>query len=397
MIADWNKTRRYYTCVSADATGCNKYDNASMSMYIYGASSTAKLYDGSSGSGTTNLTVKNISPAYIPRKTASAAYDCIPNAKLFINECKSKAQSNNASFLRVEGLDKAFSGNDASTNIQIKCYLADATSAQATENCSACGVPVLDASGNWKCKYGDKSSTTDTGSGFTSAATAKKQFKDTASYFKENGILDAEKLQRQGCFKNCTGDMIKNNIRNGTINGESWGLVWKNDAKLWECFTCDNSTQVNSMCERTLNTTKGYTYDNCNAKDGYGVCQLKHCNGDFQKMMSDGKCYTKWCMLTSQQRAGLNECYANGSWVPSFSAATCGGGGPTDWVNTESDGRCCGFDLRIGKNIGALPQGDNLAHDNKSCNPPNPLHPIMLYNEAKDCVYCWRGPPVITN
>jgi hypothetical protein len=369
---EWNKTRRHYVCSSNAATACADFKEVDMRIFVDSATTPEK------SDQLNNNT-------YIPQKASpgygSSGYNCIPNAATFTERCKRNALKTpsaafNATsnpyvyaFNKVEGLDTAFASK-AGKDTKINCHLTSDKSASATENCSACGVPVLDSTGNWKCTYGD-GTTADTGSAFTNAATAISRIK-AGIYAASKGEFSYEKLREKGCFKGC--DARKNDILAGDINGEKWGLVWRADSKIWECFECKDQTHINAACEKTfltsdeLNASSNknpdgsykqlYHYGNC-AQTKYSLCKIRDCNEDFQKMMPDGKCYTTWCILTDAQRTPISE------------------GGK--------------YDFSIGLNVGVDPNSPGHMN-NRKC--PD-THPTMIYNEQKDCVYCARVPPDI--
>ncbi|MDR1477274.1 MAG: hypothetical protein LBI17_04075 [Rickettsiales bacterium] len=370
---EWNKTRRHYVCSSNAATAC-KDDFGSVTMKTYiDSEPEVKKSDALTGN------------TYIPQKASSgynsSGYNCIPNANTFTEQCKKNALEHpglafNATsnpykyaFNKVEGLNKPFTSK-AFKDEQITCHLTSAKSASATENCSACGVPVLDSENNWKCDYGETwkdngcTGASPLGSCWNRAAYAASHL--NARYF-QGGDFSASTLQTGGCFKGCDAGMMAK-ISGGEINGENWGLVWRADSKIWECFKCVDQTHVNAACEKTFHAIantdgKGgykqlYDYSNC-AQTRYSLCKIRDCNEDFQKMMPDGKCYTTWCMLTAEQKKPLDE------------------GGL--------------YDFSIGLNVGVNPNNPG-SMNNRRC-PGS--HPTMLYNEPKDCVYCARVSPDI--
>ncbi|MDR2099165.1 MAG: hypothetical protein LBO78_04045 [Rickettsiales bacterium] len=313
--AVWNPRTRFFNCTNA-ADACAK----SLSMPV-------KNEKG-------NLSSVNVNSPYVPKYNASTkAFDCTPNAAKLVEACKGAARTNEHAFVSVDGLDAAGGS--------IVCTLASKASAAAIENCSACGTAELvrDSSGRerWECRYSS------TWSELWSRMSADGGYYNTLKGNKAGASHATNVKGVKGCFSGC--EEFESKIKSGVRNTPAWGLVWRPQSHLWECFKCDTREYINSACETEEQEV-------CNSSIN-GLCTLKACDETYQKRMTASgedalegdpaaKCYTKWCR------------------------------------NIPAD-----VDAKIGR------------PNDASCTNV-PTHPQMIYNPEKECVYCARlGPEIL--
>ncbi len=293
LKATWNSSTRFYNCTTGDEI-CNNRD---LSLTVVDENNSPI------GSGviiipkpgeSTPSSEKFYTAKY---NSTKQAWDCIPNGKKLISECKKFTLQNKHAYVSVSNLSVA--------NSTPVCNGASSQSASAIETCSACGTAEVDPVTNqWKCSY---------------AKTWAELRGKGAEYIDRlrGGSSGTNNKGVQACFQGCTEEMIAS-IKAGKPNGISWGLSWNPTSLLWECFSCDKENQVkgaymNENCKPTnTDDTKEckddtYTDANCNQNKINGRCVLKCCNELYQKRGTDGGCYTKWCRnIPSEVNAVIN-------------------------------------------------------------------------------------------
>jgi hypothetical protein len=244
IVPVWNSQTRFYTCTNG-ASSCPSSANMEVKDERGHTVATERVQD--------PFTAK-----YDP---AAHTFGCIPDAARFVTACRAAATSANHAFHSVENLN--------STTAEPVCRVNSANSNSATENCSACGTPVL-ANGRWTCQY-------------------KSTFEDLHAA----GSAYYDSLKAQGCFTNsrstnCAAHELK--IKAGQKNGRDWGMIWREGTKTWECFSCGQG-QYNSACGSNQSAGEA----TCAASFTDGQCISSECSEWYQKRLSDGKCYTNWC------------------------------------------------------------------------------------------------------
>jgi hypothetical protein len=321
----WNTRTRFFNCTT-DEHACP----ATLAMPV------------KDEKGALTISPVTVSDPYVPKyNSTSKNFDCTPNAAELVKACRQAANPTNAeypnyAFVSVDDLNK-LNGN-------IVCNLASKESAAAIENCSACGTAELkrdpDGSERWECTYASTWNTPPVASSLWGKMSADSDYYDTLKG-QAVGTSHATNVKGvKGCFSGC--ESFEAQIKAGVRNTPEWGLVWRPESHMWECFTCNTTEYINSACsDGSCDHTKN------------GVCALKDCDESFQKRMTadgkdavsgdpEAKCYTKWCRNI-----------------------------PVD------------VDAKVGR-----------PNDASCINVPT--HTYMTYNPEQECVYCSRvGPETV--